>query len=109
MTPADFDARLKAARAGEQFCYASGSTLKGDPAAKAALRAYFRGEVELVQRRLTGSFNDGRAGTFGYIAVKRRDVRRPYVPQTIAELVKNLLREETRDVAGKLPVQEAVL
>ena len=88
MTPAGFCQELADARPGEQINYATGTTLKGNPVARTALAAYFRGEVDLMQKRIAGP--DGLTGTFAYIAVKRRDVRRPEIPLNIEELANSL-------------------
>jgi hypothetical protein len=53
--------------------------------AKAALQAYYRGEVELVQRRLDAS------GVFAYVAVKRHVVKPPRVPARLVDFVQHLV------------------
>ena len=87
MTPAQFNSELKAAKPGTLIQYAAGETLHGSPAARAALAAYFDGEVELVQRRLTPA-----PGAFAYFAVKRHTVQKPVVPLELETLARTLDR-----------------
>jgi hypothetical protein len=79
MTPRAFLEDLESAKPGEAVLYATAVALKPGPLTRAALMAYARGEVELVQRRLSGPFHDGRQGKFAYYAIKRRQVRKPFI------------------------------
>lgn len=82
---ATLEEQLAAAKPGDAICYAFGVSIKTCPkemkkAAREALKAYYAGRVELVQRRLTGPFDDpSRLGTFAYLAIKRDIIRVPYV------------------------------
>ena len=72
MNDADFTDWLRTAPGGAKFVYAVAPclALAGGTAqhvATSALRAFYKGEVELVQKRISGP-PDGR---FEYIAIKR--------------------------------------
>jgi hypothetical protein len=91
MTPQAFNKALDAAKPGEIICYHAGAYLDPKAAGTAALRAYFEGRVELVQKKLMGD-------QYSYLAIVRRDETRPRVPLALENLARRLLRiseEET--------------
>lgn len=79
--------KLKVAEPGEPVVYHVGRTLGGCRDAKAALAAYYRGEVELVQKRVRGAL-------FCYLAIRRREVTPPEIPLALDSFVSKLLKEE---------------
>src|SRR5690242_4267261 len=85
MSPAEFDARLRAAKPGEAVCYHHGHCLKGvRDTGKHALRAYYQGKAHLVQKR--------NADGFDYLAIKRRG-EPPAVDWRLSEFVERLFAE----------------
>jgi hypothetical protein len=68
MNAAEFEKRLEQARAGEQLIYFVGESLRGCSAKRSALRAFYDGRVDLIQKRV------GTSSEFAYTAVKRRRV-----------------------------------
>ena len=96
MTPAEFRQALRDAKPGEKVIYVNGARVLGKvhrDIARAALAAYFRGEVELLQRRLSGPFAGMRGGgsTFAWFAVKRHQVEPPGYLASLINLVEGLL------------------
>lgn len=85
-TAEDFRNALEDAGGGAVITYHIGQALRGALVigiAKEALRAYYRGEVELAQKRVHGSH-------FAYLAIVRREVKKPLVPLRDQRLVENL-------------------
>jgi hypothetical protein len=74
----DFNKEPRDAKAGDQIVYMTAHRIpRGSAIAEAAERSYWLGETELVQRRFT------RGGMFAYIAVKRRTVKPPRIPDNL--------------------------
>lgn len=79
-----FEVWLKFAKPGDQFIYHTGSHLSKknegleySSKVYSAREAYDRGEVILVQRRVSHGLSRWDPGKFDYIAIKRALVRRP--------------------------------
>jgi hypothetical protein len=88
---ADFILELEEAPGGAALLYAEEvPSLKSNRCAKLALAAYYRGEVELVQQRVTGPHSDGTPGKFNYYAIKRAEIKPPRVPIYLKEMVARL-------------------
>lgn len=70
----EFAEWIRTAEPGSSVCYATSQCLARDPTycglASEAMRAWYLGTVDLVQRRITPRAID--PGTFDYIAIKRR-------------------------------------
>lgn len=75
ITPEGFNNWLDEAEPGSVCCYHSGPDLRGmSRIAFEVYNAYLAGRIAPVQRRLTRSTDPRRAGTFAYLAIKRRRV-----------------------------------
>jgi hypothetical protein len=99
MTAKQFEAALDKANPGEAIPYHRGVNLEECKAASAALRAYYEGRCELVQKRLTGPFEAPLTGNFQYLAIKRRYTEPPDIHPDLSGRVARLVADDEREVS----------
>ena len=80
MEDTDFEQRLDEASPGTVIVYHRGDSLHGCKARRVALRAFYDGRADLLQRRAGD-------GEFEYLAMKKRRVEPPEYPTKYEEMI----------------------